>query len=146
MESVATANTMQKYAELSVLANHAQYGLELFSRNRTLEPKAAHYLNDGVYLCRLLMEGLSATDSVTMAQLGSISAAEPVEQKTGNREEIDQQLQAGTSTLTRILESSVSVSDEEIQKALDLFNVIVDSYSERVFREINAIRQRERDR
>jgi len=27
-----------------------------------------------------------------------------------------------------------------------LFNVIVDSYSERVFREINAIRQRERDR
>ena len=145
MESVATANTMQKYAELSVLANRAQYGLELFSRNRRLEPKTTSYLNEGLGLFRVLREGLSATDTVTMAQLGSISAAEPVERK-GKGEEIDQQLQAGTNTLTRILQSSPNVTDEEIRTTMDLFSVIVDSYSERVFGEVNTIRQRERER
>lgn len=147
MEIPATANKMHQYAEWSLQANRAQYALEYFLRGLGLDDRARSYLEEGLELCRTLQQGLEAQGKqITVAQLGSLSAFEPVQEQTGERQEdIAAQLGSATQTIESILkgQSEAHAAAEEIEKTSTLLDLIIDTYADRVHSDLEELRRRE---
>ena len=148
MEALETVNTMQRYADWSVLANRAQYGLDMFGRLHHLEHQSQIYLRDAKQLCELLKRGIEATrgGAITTSQLGSVNAVQPLIRRATLDGITADRLQAVESLIDQIL---AGASGEQralpisIDEAIDVFAQIAASYRDTIQRQLDSLRSAE---
>lgn len=148
MEALETVNTMQRYADWSVLANRAQYGLDMFSRLHQLEKQSQTYLREAKQLCELLQRGIEATHGgpITTSQLGSVNAVQPLIRHASLDGITAARLQAVEKLLDQILAGMVTTEHSlpiSIDDAIDVFAKIAASYRDTIQGQLDSLRSAE---
>jgi hypothetical protein len=147
MEALDTVNSMQRYADWSVLANRAQYGLDMFSRLHRVEDRGLEYLQDAKQLCELLQKGIEATQGpITTSQLGSVNAVQPLIRRAALNGITPAQLQAVDRLLERILGGMAADNAAlpiSIDDAIDVFAKIAASYRDTIQAQLDSLQTAE---
>ncbi len=140
MQATQTASRVRHWAGLGMKANKAHYGLQRFADHRQLDASSRRYLQDGLELCKRLVEGAQTKkdDRITeVSQLAAVADVEPTEigvtVEQGKPEQV-------LKTFEAILqEPPPHVPEDQLKEASAFLLKVSDAYTTVAFKELEDL-------
>jgi hypothetical protein len=142
MQATRTASRVRHYAGLGMMANKAHYGLQYFTENdKKIDEGVKKYLQDGIELCKRLVEGEETKKRGTINTVNQLAAFDDIKPpevriavENGKPEEV-------LETFQMILqeESTQAMSDQRLLEAQRFLLEVSDAYTVVAFSELEDL-------